>query len=135
MTSRFLDPEQQKRHADLRYDFNRKGLAGRVILLPGGAGGLGSAITALMLQEGALPVVGYRANRGHALVFQQKLQDAYGGLVTLVEGDVTDPDVRKRLVKAALDLKGEIYGLVALTGDPARVKASDLDGNALHASF
>jgi len=135
MTSRFLDPEQLKRHAELRYDFNRKGLAGRVVLVPGGAGGLGSAITALLLQEGALPVVGYRSNRGHALVFQQKLQDAYGGLVTLVEGDIADPDARKRCVKAALDLKGEIYGLVALTGDPARVKAANLDGAALHASF
>jgi pteridine reductase len=135
VTSRFLDAEQLKRHADLRYDFGRKGLAGRVVLLPGGAGGLGSAITALLLQEGALPVVGYRANRGHALVFQQKLQDVYGGLVTLVEGDVADPGVRKRYVKSALDLKGELYGLVALTGDPARVKAADLDGAALHASF
>jgi pteridine reductase len=135
VTSKFLDPEQQKRHAELRYDFNRKGLAGRVVLLPGGAGGLGSAVTALLLQEGALPVVGYRANRGHALVFQQKLQDAYGGLVTLVEGDVADAEVRKRYVKAALDLKGEVYGLVALTGDPARVKAAELDGAALHASF
>jgi pteridine reductase len=135
VTSKFLDPEQQKRQAEQRYDFNRKGLAGRVVLLPGGAGGLGSAITALLLQEGALPVVGYRANRGHALVFQQKLQDAYGGLITLVEGDVSDAEARKRYVKAALDLKGEIYGLVALTGDPARVKAADLDGAALHASF
>jgi len=135
MTSRFLDPEQLKRHAELRYDFNRKGLAGRVVLLPGGAGGLGSAITALLLQEGALPVVGYRSNRGHALVFQQKLQDSYGGLVTLVEGDVSDPEARKRYVKAALDLKGELYGLVALTGDPARVKSADLDGPALQASF
>ena len=67
------------------------GDAGRVVLVPGGAGGLGAAITALLLQEGALPVVGYRSNRGRALVFQQKLQDLYGGPVTLVEGDVRDP--------------------------------------------
>jgi len=32
-------------------------------------------------------------------------------------------------------MKGELYGLVALTGDPARVKAAELDGPALHASF
>lgn len=135
MTSRHLDPELLKRQAEHRYDFNRKGLAGRVVLLPGGAGGLGAAITSLLLQEGALPVVGYRGNRGHALVFQQKLQDLYGGLVTLVEGDVADPDARARYLKAALDIKGELYGLVALTGDPARVKPAELDGAALHASF
>src|SRR4029079_707158 len=50
-------------------------------------------------------------------------------------GDVADPEVRKKYLKAALELKGELYGLVALTGDPARVKPADLDGAALHASF
>ena len=135
MPSRHLDPEQARRYAEYRYDFNRKSLAGRVVLVPGGAGGLGAAITALLVQDGAIPVVGYRSNKGNALAFQQKLQDIYGGLVHLVEGDVEDPAARKRYVEAALAVKGEVYGLVALTGDPARVKASDLDGPALHASF
>ena len=135
MPSRFLDPDAAKRIAEHRYDFNRKGLAGRVVLLPGGAGGLGSAITALLLQEGALPVVGYRGHRGRALAFQQKLQDLYGGPVALVEGDIQDPAVRERYLETALDLKGELYGLVALTGDPARVKPEDLDAEALRASF
>jgi NAD(P)-dependent dehydrogenase (short-subunit alcohol dehydrogenase family) len=135
MPSRFLDPGQSKRQAELRYDFNRKALGGKVVLLPGGAGGLGAAITALLLQDGALPVVGYRSNRGHALAFQQKIQDLYGGMVTLVEGDITEAEARRRYVEAALSLKNEIYGLVALTGDPARVKPDALDGAALHASF
>jgi 3-oxoacyl-[acyl-carrier protein] reductase len=135
MPSRFLDPAETKRHDENRFDFNRKSLAGRVVLVPGGIGGLGSAITALLLQEGALPVVGYRANRGRALAFQQNMQDLYGGPVRLVEGDVADPAVRKSYLEASLGLKGELFGLVALTGDPARVKASDLDGAALHASF
>ena len=135
MPSRFLDPDAAKRIAEHRYDFNRKGLAGRVVLLPGGAGGLGSAITALLLHEGALPVVGYRGHRGRALAFQQKLQDLYGGPVALVEGDIEDAAVRERYLTTALDLKGELYGLVALTGDPARVKPEDLDAEALRASF
>jgi pteridine reductase len=135
MPSRFLDLEQAKRHSDYRFEFNRKSLAGRVVLIPGGVGGLGAAITALLLTEGALPVVGYRQNRGRALAFQQKLQDLYGGPVRLVEGDVQDPEVRKRYLTEAVEMKGELYGLVALTGDPARVKAAELDGPALHASF
>lgn len=135
MPSRHLDPEQARRYAEYRYDFNRKSLAGRVVLVPGGAGGLGAAITALILQDGAIPVVGYRSNKGNALAFQQRLQDLYGGLVHLVEGDVADPDARKRYLDAALAVKGELYGLVALTGDPARVKTGELDGPALHASF
>ena len=135
MPSRFLDADQVKKQAEHRYDFGRKNLGGRVVLVPGGAGGLAGEITALLLQEGALPVVGYRSNRGRALAFQQKMQDLYGGLITLVEGDVADAAVRHRYVEAALNVKGDLYGLVALTGDPARVKAADLDGPALHASF
>jgi len=135
MPSRFLDPEQARRQAEHRYDLNKRSLAGRVVLLPGGAGGLGAAITALLLQDGALPVVAYRSNRGRALAFQQKLQDLYGGPVTLVEADVSAPEGRERCVQAALNVKGELYGLVALTGEPARVKPEDLDGPALQASF
>jgi NAD(P)-dependent dehydrogenase (short-subunit alcohol dehydrogenase family) len=135
MPSRHLDPEQSRRYAEHRYDFNRKSLAGRVVLVPGGAGGLGAAIAALLVQDGAIPVVGYRSNKGNALTFQQRLQDLYGGLVHLVEGDVADPEARRRYVEAALAVKGEIYGVVALTGDPARVKGGEVDGAALHASF
>lgn len=135
MPSRFLDPDLVRRQAEHRYDFNRKGLAGRVVLLPGGAGGLGAAITALLLHDGALPVVAYRANRGRALAFQQKLQDLYGGPVTLVEADVSTEQGRARCLEAAFELKGELYGMVALTGDPARVKPEQLDAEALRASF
>jgi NAD(P)-dependent dehydrogenase (short-subunit alcohol dehydrogenase family) len=135
MPSRFLDAEQVKRQADYRFDFGRKGLAGKVVLVPGGAGGLGAAITALLLTEGALPVVVHRGNRGRALAFQQKLQDQYGGPVTLVEGDVDDSESRPRILDAAFSLKGEVYGLVVLTGDPARVKPTELDNVALSASF
>jgi len=135
MPSAHLDPDDVKRQAEYRFDFDRRGLAGRVVLVPGGAGGLGAAITAMLLKDGALPVVGYRSNRGRALVFQQKMQDIYGGLITLVEGDVADPAVRERFFETALNVKNEIYGLVALTGDPARVSPQNLDGPALHASF
>jgi pteridine reductase len=135
MPSRHLDPEQSRRYAEYRYDFNRKALAGRVVLVPGGAGGLGAAIVALLVEDGAIPVVGYRSNKGNALAFQQKVQDLYGGLVHLVEGDVADPEVRRRYVEAAVAIKGDLYGVVALTGDPARVKGGELDGAVLQASF
>ena len=105
-----------------------------MVLVSGGTGGLGAAVTALLLQEGALPVVGYRANRGRALALQQKLQDLYGGPIQLVGGDVSDPEVQRRYVETATNLKGELYGVVALSGDPARVKPGDLDAPALHAS-
>src|SRR6059036_500576 len=144
MPSRFLDADQVKRLAEHRYDFNRKALAGRVVLVPGGAGGLGAAITALLLQDGALPVVAYRSSRGRALAFQQKLQDLYGGPVTLVEADVSKPEGRRRCLDAAFDVKGELYAASAApssscgftrAGSPVRVKPQELDGAALEASF
>src|SRR5437660_2982671 len=98
MPSKFLNADEARRVDEYRFDFNRRALAGRVVLLPGGAGGLGAAITALLLQEGALPVVGYRSNRGRALAFQQKIQDLFGGLVTLVEGDIAEAESRARYV-------------------------------------
>jgi len=135
MPSRYLDQDLDRRHSECRYDLSTRGVAGRVVLVPGGFGGLGAAITALLLGEGALPVVGYRSRRGHALALQQKLQDRYGGPVCLVEGDIRDPAIRKRYLEAALAVKEEIYGLVALPGDPARVPPERLDGAALHDSF
>ena len=135
MPTRFLDPDLARRLAEHRYEFNRRSLGGRVVLLAGGAGGLGTALTALLLQDGALPVIGYRSNRGRALALQQKLQDQHGGPVALVEGDIAEPAVRERYLKSALDIKGDLYGLVVLVGDPARVKGEDLDGDALRASF
>jgi NAD(P)-dependent dehydrogenase (short-subunit alcohol dehydrogenase family) len=135
MPSQFLDPDLARKHAEHRYEFGRRTLAGKVVLLPGGAGGLGAAVTAMLLLEGALPVVGYRSQRGRALAFQQKMQDAYGGPIRLVEGDIRDAAVRERYLRESLDIKDELYGLVALPGDPARVKPEALDGAALHASF
>lgn len=135
MTSKFLDGDLAKKHAEHRYDFGRKSLGGKVVLVPGGAGGLGAAITAMLLLEGALPVVGYRSKRGHALAFQQKMQDLYGGPIRLVEGDIQDAASREKYLKEALEVKGELFGLVALPGDPARVKPEELDSAALQASF
>lgn len=135
MPSRFVDADLAKKHGEYRYDFSRRSMAGRVVLLPGGMGGLGAAVTALLMQDGALPVVVYRSNRGRSLAFQQKMQDLYGGPVAVVEADVEQEEGRARALEAALDLKGELYGLVALTGDPARVKPDDLGPAALQASF
>lgn len=135
MTSKFLDQGEIKRHKEHRYDLERRGLAGRVVLVPGGFGGLGCAVTASLLLDGALPVVGYRSRRGHALATQQKLQDQYGGPITIVEGDIASDTVRRRYIETALTLKDELYGFVCLTGDAARVEPEDLDADALSASL
>jgi len=85
-------------------------LAGRPIVLAGGAGGLGAPTAELLAREGARLTISYRANAERA----RRL----AGIGAIVEADLTDPEDRRRL----LDDAGDLYGLVVFSGIPARVK-------------
>ena len=126
MPSPHLDPEEAKRHDLLKFDYSRRPLAGRVILLAGGTGGLGAATAALLINEGAYPILGYHTNRGRAELVQQRLQDTYSGPVGLIQSDIRDDEGRKRFVEDALRVRDRIDGLVVFTGDPARAKSVDV---------
>ena len=91
-------------------------LKDRQVILAGGAGGIGSAVTALLLEEGAQLVLSYRANRERAERWQQS--------ASVVQADLASAADRARLLGAAPAL----YGLVVLAGDPAR------DGDAMRCS-
>jgi len=108
------------------FDFNERSLAGRVVLVAGGTGGLGSATVALLAREGATVVVGYKGDRQRADALKQAIEARYKATVHLVEGDLSEPDVRVRYVDAADALGDGVYGMVCFTGDPARVKFEDL---------
>jgi 3-oxoacyl-[acyl-carrier protein] reductase len=84
-------------------------LRGREIVLAGGAGGIGAAVTSLLLAEGARVTVGYRANRERA--------ERWADSATVVQADLASAAGRARLLDAA----PSIYGLVVLAGDPARI--------------
>ena len=128
MPSRFLDADLAKRHSEHRYDFNRRGLAGRVVLLPGGAAAWAPPSPPCSCRTARCPSSAYRSNRGRALAFQQKLQDLYGGPVAPGRGRHRRRTRAARAPGGRPRPKGELYGLVALTGDPARVKPEELDG-------
>ena len=82
----------------------------REIILAGGSGGLGQAVTELLLAEGAHVIVSYRSNAARA--------ERLAGLgARIVQADITRAEDRKRLLDAAPAL----YGLVVLAGEPARV--------------
>jgi 3-oxoacyl-[acyl-carrier protein] reductase len=116
------------------FDFNERRLEGRVILVAGGTGGLGSATVALLARDRATVVAGYLRDRARAEALKQAVEAGYGGELRLVEGDIGDPEARARYVEAA-DRVGEgIYGLICFTGDPARVKFEEATEADLHAS-
>lgn len=126
MGSRFLDERTVERYRQFRFDFPERTLAGKVVLIAGATGGLGSATAALLVHEGATVVLGYRTNRARAEALKAALA-AYGnGSIGLVEGDLAEPVVRERYLAAAAE-QGELYGLVSLMGDPARVPAGEND--------
>ena len=119
MASRFFDEQQVVRYRQFHFDFPERTLAGKVVLVAGGSGGLGSATAAMLVKEGATVVLGYRANRARAEALATALA-AYGsGCVHLVEGDLREASARQRYLAAAD--QGELYGLVSFVGDPARL--------------
>ncbi|MBI4482758.1 MAG: SDR family oxidoreductase [Acidobacteria bacterium] len=133
--SEFWDEALVERYRRHEYRFDGGTLQGKIILIPGGAGGLGAATVALLLKEGALPVVGYRSNRERARAVRQALEQRHGGELRLVEGDLLDPAVQDRYLEEAANWTGSLYGAVFFVGDPARVPWERLDAQALEDSF
>ena len=84
-------------------------LRGRTIVLAGGSGGLGAATAQLLAEEGAALVVSYRSNAARA--------ERLSGIAHLLPADLARASDRARLLDAA----PELYGLVVLSGEPARV--------------
>ena len=130
MASPHVDAEEAKRHDQLKFDTTRRPLAGRAILIAGGTGGLGAATAALLITEGAYPILGYRVNKGRAELVQQQLQALYAGPVGLVQGDIRDATARRRYVDDILRAKNRIDGLVVFSGDPSRAKTEEMETDA-----
>jgi NAD(P)-dependent dehydrogenase (short-subunit alcohol dehydrogenase family) len=133
MPSQFWDKELAalaERYERFEYDFPARTLAGKVILAPGGAGGLGAATVALLAAEGAQVVVAYRQDTARAEKLAGVLNSRGPGKVHLVEGDLRQPEARHRLVEKGAAV-GEIYGLVNFLGDPARCDFATLEDCAM----
>ncbi|HEY3134586.1 MAG TPA: SDR family oxidoreductase [Blastocatellia bacterium] len=111
--------------SQIESDFKENALSGRVILVAGGTGGLGSATTALLARNGATVVAGYLRDGQKAEALKQALEAQHRAAVHLVEGDISDSVVRARYVETAESIGDGLYGFVCFTGDPARVKFDD----------
>ncbi len=82
-------------------------LQGKVVIVTGGASGIGGAVSQVLVRRGAKVVaVDLKEDAGQALV--EELGDA----VTFLAGDVSDPAVAQRAVQTALDTYGSLTGLV-----------------------
>jgi 3-oxoacyl-[acyl-carrier protein] reductase len=117
------------------FDFNDRALAGRVVLVAGGTGGLGSATSVLLARDGATVVAGYLSDRERAERLKQALEAKYDCKIHLIAGDISTPDLRASYIDCADSLGQGLYGLVCFTGDPARVKFDDATESDLQDSF
>ncbi|MBM3804475.1 MAG: SDR family oxidoreductase [Acidimicrobiia bacterium] len=131
MVSRFVKPEDRARVEDVRFQLASRSLAGKVVLVPGGTGGLGSCLVALLLAERAVPVAGYRSNRERAERIKSLLESKLGGTVHLVEGDLREEHVRRHYLAEAARHTGSIDGMACFVGDPARVPSDSLTADDL----
>lgn len=110
--------------SEFQFDFNESGLRGKTVVLAGGSGGLGSAVADLLARDGASLVIGYRENSDRARRLKDHLT-RFGGAFELVQGDIGDSSTREALLGAAERTGDQIYGLVCLVGNPARVRFDD----------
>ena len=100
----------------------------KTIILAGGSGGLGTVLARLAVEKGYKPVIGYRSNQERAAKLADELK------APSVGGDIAEDAVRARLIEAARGV-GELYGLVVLAGDPARVPIEKASADDLLASM
>jgi NAD(P)-dependent dehydrogenase (short-subunit alcohol dehydrogenase family) len=87
-------------------------LRDKQIILAGGTGGLGSAVGTLLLQEGVQLMLSFLRDVERAHQWEDR--------AAVVQADLTSSSDRSKL----LDVAPSLYGLVVLTGDPARVSES-----------
>lgn len=121
MGSKYLDDERRRRAEALEFDFDDR-LDERTVLVAGGTGGLGAAVAARLMRDGADVVLGYRSDTARATEVARKLGERYEGRVETIAADVARDDGLERLVRT-MDRDG-LYGAVICVGDPARVDES-----------
>lgn len=86
-------------------------LTDKIVIVTGGLGGIGAAISQRLAEEGAIPVVASRSQHPETLAKLQHVQPR----TCHVEADLTDEDACRQVVDAAAEL-GPIYGLVNNAG-------------------
>src|SRR5258706_134109 len=88
MASSYWDEAIAARYRAFQYSFAERPLAGRVVIIAGGTGGLGAATTMLLAREGAKVVVGFRSNRARAEAPRAAVASQTGEATFLGGGDL-----------------------------------------------
>jgi len=90
------------------------GLKNKVIIVTGGAKGIGEGIVKVLAKEGAIPVIVGRSEADNLKCIEAA--EAGGGSASQVVAELTDPDACKKAVQAVVERYGRIEGLVNNAG-------------------
>jgi len=103
-------------------------LKDKVIIVTGGAKGIGEGICRVLAAEGAIPVIVGR-NEQDNLKTVESIADG-GGKAFQVEAELSDPQASERAVKAVLEQYGRIDGVVNNAGanDGVGLENGDYEG-------
>jgi len=90
------------------------GLKDKVIIVTGGAKGIGAGITKVLAAEGAIPVIVGRSEADNMAIVKEV--EAAGGKAWQVVAELTDPSACEKTINAVLQQFGRIEGLVNNAG-------------------
>jgi NAD(P)-dependent dehydrogenase (short-subunit alcohol dehydrogenase family) len=135
MASQYWDQQRANAYSQYHYEFPEHTLDQKTVVVAGGSGGLGAATVALLAAEGANVVVGYRANRARAEELRGAMREQFHRDISLVEGDLADPEVRGSYLTAVEKTGSPLFGAAIFPGDPARVPMEGLNRETLAASL
>src|SRR5665213_2093944 len=90
------------------------GLTGKVIIVTGGAKGIGEGIVKVLASEGAIPVIIGRNEADNLKVV--RAVEAAGGMASQVIAELTEPEACENAVNSVLTQYGRIDGLVNNAG-------------------
>ncbi|WP_438434206.1 SDR family NAD(P)-dependent oxidoreductase [Gorillibacterium sp. sgz500922] len=99
----------------------------KVVVVTGGATGIGRAICRKLAEQGAKVILNYAHSEAEAEETAALLRES-GGEVTLIRADVADDAAVRELVQRASALYGGIDALVNNAGITRQLELSDLEG-------
>ncbi len=95
------------------------GLRDKIIIVTGGAKGIGRAIVDILIEEGAVPVIADKDKDALKEVVEQ--YEEAGEAIAGVEGNLVRPETCEKVIKKTIDRFGRIDGLVNNAGFNDRI--------------
>jgi len=114
----------------------RRTLDKKRILLTGASSGIGAVLASMLTKEGAnLVLLARRKERLQEIAEQISKQYGNDRKIVLIDGDVTDPDVRQRAIQSAVEQLGGLDILINNAGVGAMARIEDTTQETLRRVF